>query len=125
MPQRILLIEDEARIRAVVQACLEDLGGWEVQLAESGTEGLNLAIQQLFDVILLDISMPDIDGFQIYNTLQATPRTQAVSIILLTAKTLPSDHDRFAQMDVAGIILKPFNPLLLCQQIRDILGWTE
>ncbi|MGG6292832.1 response regulator [Leptolyngbya sp. AN02str] len=123
MSKRILLIEDEERIRAVVQACLEDLGKWHVILAASGDDGLKLADQHFLDAILLDISMPDLDGFEICDRLKANPATQSIPIVLLTAKTLPSDRARFAKMEIAGIISKPFNPLSLCQLLSDILGW--
>ncbi|MCC5639367.1 response regulator [Nostoc sp. CHAB 5844] len=125
MSKRILVIDDEESLRDLACTCLEDLGGWEAIPAQSGHEGLLQAQEYVLDVILLDVSMPDMDGFQFYEKIKANPKTQAIPIILLTAKVLPDDHKRFAQLDLAGIITKPFNPVLICKQIAQMLGWSE
>lgn len=124
VPQ-ILVIDDEDLIRELVQACLEDLGGWETLAAASGEEGLQLAQMKPFDAILLDMSMPGMDGFEVYERLQSNPKTQAIPVILLTAKVLPSDRDRFDKMGVAGVISKPIEPITLTEAIAEILGWGE
>jgi CheY-like chemotaxis protein len=124
VPQ-ILVVDDEDLIRELVQACLEDLAGWETLAAASGEEGLQLAQTAEFDAILLDMSMPEMDGFEVYKRLQCNPKTQAIPVILLTAKVLPSDRDRFAQMGVAGVIAKPIEPITLTEEIAEILGWDK
>ncbi|HEY9673082.1 MAG TPA: response regulator [Waterburya sp.] len=121
--KRILIIDDEERIRELVQACFEDLGGWEAITAESGSEGLLKAESQYLDAIMLDVSMPDMDGFVFFDKLQENPKTQYIPVVLLTAKVLPDDQARFAQMGVAGVITKPFNPVTICEQLAEILGW--
>jgi CheY-like chemotaxis protein len=125
MTKRILVIDDEESLRELVCTCLEDLGGWETIAAESGYEGLHKAQEYAFDVILLDVSMPDMDGLQFYEQIKANPTTQMIPVILLTAKVLPSDRTRFAQLDIAGIMTKPFDPTLICDQIAEMLGWEE
>lgn len=124
MNKRILVIDDEERIREVVRACLEDLGGWEALPAASAKEGLLLAQEQSLDAILLDVSMPDMDGFVFFQKLQENPATQSIPVVLLTAKVLPEDRARFAKMGVAGVINKPFNPVTISEQVAEILGWT-
>lgn len=121
--KQILIIDDEERIREVVSACLEDIGGWETLTAESGQEGLYKAQTETLDAILLDVSLPDMDGFAIFDTLLQNPLTQSIPVILLTAKVLPQDQKRFSQMGVAGVITKPFDPLSICDQVAKILGW--
>ncbi|HEY9829461.1 MAG TPA: response regulator [Stenomitos sp.] len=122
---KILIVDDEDLIRELVQACLEDLGGWETLAAASGEECLQLAQTKPFDAILLDMSMPRMDGFEVYKRLQSHPKTQAIPVILLTAKVLASDHDRFDKMGVAGVISKPIEPTTLTEAIAEILGWGE
>jgi len=122
--KRILIVDDEERIREVVRACLEDLGGWEAITAESGREGLLDAEANFLDVILLDVSMPDMDGFHFFKKLQENPVTQTIPVILLTAKVLPNDRALFARMGVAGVITKPFNPVTICAQVAEIMGWS-
>lgn len=121
---RILVIDDEEEIREVVRACLEDLGGWDVVTAASGKEGLMRAQTDRLDAILLDMTMPEMDGFDCFKLLQENPLTQSIPVILLTAKVLPDDQARFSQMGVAGVITKPFNPVVICDQVAKILNWS-
>ncbi|MGV0025570.1 response regulator [Phormidesmis priestleyi] len=124
MTRRILIVDDEERIREVVRACLEDLCGWETTTAASGQEGLTQSKTHLLDAILLDVSMPDMDGCQFFAKLQENVATQAIPVILLTAKVQPDDRQRFAQLGVAGVISKPFNPMTICDRMAEILKWT-
>ncbi|MGI0485768.1 response regulator [Pantanalinema rosaneae CENA516] len=121
MTQRILVVDDEDRIREIVRACLEDLGDWTVDTAASGQEGILKATSESFDAILLDVSMPDMDGVTFFSQLQTNPVTQAIPVILLTAKVLPADKAQFAAMGVAGVISKPFDPISLSTQVEQIL----
>ena len=125
MTKRLLIVDDEGRIRELVQACLEDLGGWDTLTAASGEEGLKIAQIELIDAILLDVSMPDMDGFTVYEKLQANSATQAIPVILLTAKVQASDRARFAQMGITGVITKPFEPTSICNEVAKILGWDD
>ncbi|MBL1178078.1 response regulator [Pantanalinema sp. GBBB05] len=121
MAQRILVVDDEDRIREIVRACLEDLGDWTVDTAASGSEGILKAISEPFDAILLDVSMPDMDGVTFFERLQTNPKTQAIPVILLTAKVLPADKAQFAELGVAGVISKPFDPIALSDEVGQIL----
>lgn len=123
MTKRILVVDDEKDIRRIVQASLEKLAGWDTVMAESGQQGLELAKTEALDAILLDVSMPDVDGFQFYERLQADEKTQMIPVVLLTAKVLPRDRQHFAEMGVAGVITKPFNPITVGQQMSQVLGW--
>ncbi|MFH7245218.1 MAG: response regulator [Spirulina sp.] len=123
MPKRLLIVDDEDDIRTIVQAALEELAGWQVLEAASGEAGLDLATTAQPDAILLDISMPDMDGFDLFAQLQQNPDTQAIPVIVLTSKVLARDRSRFAALPLAGVITKPFNPLSLAAQVADYLGW--
>jgi len=122
--KRILVVDDEEDIRDVVQVSLEEFAGWLTITATSGIEGLQIAKTEALDAILLDISMPDMDGFQVCEELQKCPETQHIPVIVLTARVLPSDRQRFAELDIAGIISKPFNPMSMGRQVAEILGWS-
>jgi len=119
----ILIVDDEEHLRELIQACLEDLGGWKTTAAGSGEECLQILQTQVFDAIILDISMPGMDGYEVYEKLQSNPTTKLIPVILLTAKVLPSDRDRFNKMGVNGVITKPVQPLTLTKEIAEILGW--
>ncbi len=122
--RQILIVDDEQDIREVMQAALEEFGGWLTLTAASGVEGLSIARAAIPDAILLDLSMPEMDGFQLCEELQADSITQKIPVIVLTAKVLESDRDRLADLDVAGIITKPFKPLQVWKQVAEILGWS-
>ncbi len=124
MPEKcILVIDDEVRLSAVVQVCLENLGGWNVVVAQSGKEGLIKAETNRPDAILLDVMMPDMDGLTLFQRLQESPTTQTIPVILLTAKAQTSDHAQFMQLGVVGVITKPFDPMTLSEQIATMLDW--
>ncbi|MBE9140176.1 response regulator [Nodosilinea sp. LEGE 07088] len=123
MTKCLLIVDDEDDIRDIVQAALEELGGWQTLGATSGAEGLRLAQKGAIDAILLDISMPDMDGFELYDRLRNHPVTEAMPVIVLTSKVLARDRARFTTLDIAGVITKPFNPLTLARQIADLLKW--
>lgn len=124
MSKRILIVDDEEDIRDIVQVSLEEFAGWQTEKASSGTEGLHLAKSGDFDVILLDISMPDMDGVQLFERLQADPKTRIIPVIVLTAKVLLRDRQRFTELGVAGMIMKPFNPVTVWRQVADIMSWN-
>jgi CheY-like chemotaxis protein len=124
MSRKILVIDDEERIRVVVQVCLEELAGWEVVLAGSGEEGIAHAKAEAIDAILLDVSMPELDGLAVFQRLQSDTDTRDIPVILLTAKTAPGDRANFVSLGVTGVLAKPFDALALPNQISEILGWT-
>ncbi len=121
--KRILIIDDEYDIRAVAELTLKALAGWEVVLAESGTAGLAQAIHTQPDAILLDVMMPDMDGITTFHALQTHPQTQAIPVILMTAKTQAADRRQFAALGIAAVISKPFKATQLPAQIATALGW--
>jgi CheY-like chemotaxis protein len=124
LTKRVLIVDDEEDIRDVVQVSLEELAGWLTLTANSGEEGLQIAKREALDAILMDISMPDMDGFQLCKQLQADPDTHHIPIIVLTAKVLPSDRQQFSELEIAGVITKPFDPMTIESQVRAILGWN-
>lgn len=122
--KQILIVDDEEDIREVVRISLEEFAGWGTIAATSGMTGLQVAKTTPIDAILLDISMPDMDGLQMCEELQADPHTQNIPVIVLTAKVLPSDRQRLAELNVAGIITKPFDPIIIWRKVAEILGWA-
>jgi len=102
---RILIVEDETAIRTG----LVDIfvyHGYEVDFAERGEEGLSKALSGLFDLILLDVMLPGIDGFEICNRIRAQDRQQAV--IMLTAKSSDEDIIQGLTLGADDYVSKPF-----------------
>jgi len=121
--KRILIIDDDYRIREVTKLTLELMVQWEVLTASSGSEGLALAEAQQPDAILLDVMMPDLDGMATLERLKAEIRTRYIPVILLTAKVRATEQQIGAP--VAGIISKPFDPVTLAKTMSEALCWSE
>jgi CheY-like chemotaxis protein len=121
--KRVLVVDNEPYIQEVAKVCLETVAGWQVILASSGAECLSKAAAEQPEVILLDVMMPDMDGITTFQKLQENPATQAIPVILLTAKIQSSDRHRYAQIGTLTAIAKPFDPLKLAGQVAAALGW--
>ncbi len=121
----ILLIEHEAGIREVLEACLRDIGGWRIVLARSIKAGINLCEQHRPDVILIDASTPEIDALLFIEELKIYSAKYSVPILLISSRAGWFSAERLHQMGFAGVIDKPFNPLTLSQHISQILGWSN
>lgn len=124
MTRKILIIDDECDIQAVAQLALEVVAGWTVATASSGLEGLELALYEPPDAILLDVMMPDMDGIMTLQALQSNPKTSMIPVILMTAKTQLADRERFAKLGISGLISKPFKAMQLSEQISLVLSWA-
>ncbi|MBN3880148.1 MAG: response regulator [Nostoc sp.] len=122
--KRILLIDDEPDLQRVVQTCLEKLTQWTVIIAASGEEGLLKAIAEQPDGIVLDIMMPDMDGYMFLDALWAKPETQSIPVVFLTAQAELPKPQQYEARGVKGTIAKPFEPLTLHQAIAAALGWN-
>jgi len=123
--KRILVIDDDEDIREVAKLSLEIIAGLDVILARSSYEGLQKALSEQPDAILLDVMLPDMDGVKTFQELQANPVTKHIPVILLTAKVKASDQDHFASLGFLALISKPFKPAQLAQQLLASLGWNE
>lgn len=124
MTHRVLIVDDDDAIRAVAQLSLEAVGGWQTLTASCGRDGIDVAVREHPDAILLDVMMPELDGPATLSRLQAADETRDIAVILLTAKVQASDRTGFAGLPgVTGVLAKPFDPMQLPAQIAALLGW--
>jgi DNA-binding response OmpR family regulator len=114
---RILTVEDDERIRTSVKMALED-EGWDVVEAESGEQAVETFASQPTDVVLIDLMLPGIDGFELCRTIR---RTSDVPILMVTART--DTHDVVAGLEAGAddYVTKPFQPKELSARIRALL----
>ena len=124
MTRRILIVDDEDDIREVAQVSLELVGHFDVLTAACGRDGVERARSDQPDAILLDVMMPDMDGPSTLAKLRADPATRDIPVLFLTAKTQSAERSRLAELGVAGILTKPFDPLKLAGQLAAALSWT-
>ena len=117
---RVLVIDDEAPIRLLCRVNLE-AEGMEVLEAPDGPTGLEQARAAEPDMILLDVMMPGLDGWQVAEQLLEDDRTSSIPIVFLTARA--EFRDRARGLDLGGIdyVTKPFNPLELAPLVEDML----
>ena len=117
---RVLVIDDEAPIRLLCRVNLE-AEKMEVLEASDGPTGLEKARNEEPDVILLDVMMPGLDGWQVAEELLDDRRTSSIPIVFLTARA--EVRDRVRGLDLGGIdyVTKPFNPIELAPQVRELI----
>lgn len=121
MAARILVVEDEPENRLLIRIVLRN-EGYEVVEAEDGPTALALAERQRPDLILLDVMMPGINGFAVFERLRENPRLRSVPVIMLTALAQRSDVERAVELGVDGYVTKPFEPADLVHAVSDALA---
>jgi CheY-like chemotaxis protein len=110
-------------IREAAKIALSTIGGWRTVTASSGEEGIERAVSESFDAMLLDVEMPGLDGIAVVERLQEIPATSTLPIVLLTAHEHIETNPRLRGVSVAGAIAKPFEMSELARQMADLLGW--
>lgn len=121
MKKRVLVVDDEPRIRRFVRMNL-DLEGYEVTEADDGLAALNKVRDALPDLVLLDVMMPDMDGFE---TLERIREVSSVPVIMLTVKSDEDDRIRGLDLGADDYVTKPFSPRELSSRIRAVLRRVE
>jgi len=121
---RVLVIDDEAPIRLLCRVNLE-AEGMEVLEASDGPTGLEKARNEEPDVILLDVMMPGLDGWQVAEELLDSDSTSSIPIVFLTARA--EVRDRARGLDLGGIdyVTKPFNPIELAPHVLDLIDRVD
>ncbi|MFH1519215.1 MAG: response regulator [Candidatus Omnitrophota bacterium] len=119
--KRILIIDDEEDLAFFVKANLELAGDYEILIATSGKEGLNIASNQQVDLILLDIMMPKMDGFEVLKKIKESKRALAIPVIMLTAKGDMESQIRAAGLYNEDYIVKPVQIEVLEAKIKEVL----
>lgn len=121
---RILVAEDNAEIRALVSSILSE-GGHKVSVAQNGRQALDLMAGESPDLLVLDIMMPQVDGYTVLKELKASGHRDNMKILVLTAKTSESDWVRGYKLGADAYITKPFDIDELTNQIEELLSMTK
>jgi diguanylate cyclase (GGDEF)-like protein len=120
MPESILVVDDDPDIARFVEVNLRS-AGYDVSVAGDGEEALERAADLRPDLVLLDVMMPRLDGFEVAQRLRKNPQTANTSIIMLTAKALSSDKVTGLQSGADDYIIKPFDPIELLARVKGTL----
>jgi two-component system, cell cycle response regulator DivK len=120
MGQRILVIEDTEDNRQIIRDLLSSVG-YELIEAADGTEGVAMAQSQRPDLILMDIQLPEMDGYEATRRIRAIPELARVPIIAVTSYALSGDEAKTRAAGCDGYVAKPFSPRQLLAKIREFL----
>ena len=118
---RILYVEDNAQNMRLVRKILKH-AGHEVLEAIDGISGVNTAIRELPDLILMDVNLPDIDGLEATQRIKDCPETAAIPVIALTANAMVGDRERVLQAGCDGYLPKPVSRGELTKTVEEFLG---
>lgn len=118
----VLIVDDDDNIRLIAQMSLEGLTSWKIQEARNGKEALTCLAGELPDVILLDVMMPDMTGLDLFGQAKTLLGDKLPRVIFMTAKVQPSEIERYRALGAAGVIMKPFDPMKLPEQIQEAIS---
>lgn len=119
----VLYVEDDVHVRTTAKLVLEVIGNITVRDCGSGRDALLAARDFTPDLIVLDVMMPEIDGFGILAMLRRMPHLAQVPALFVTGMTTPDDMRRYADVGAIGVIAKPLVPLRLASQLHTM--WNE
>ena len=117
----ILVIEDSASVRRLIEVCLRVLDV-ELMAAEDGLKGLEAARENIPDVIVLDVGLPGMDGWEVLGHLRAEEATMDIRVLVLTAHAQPEMADRAAAKGADSFMTKPFRPEELRESVQELLS---
>jgi len=129
MPKKVLIVDDDETVRMFVQATMEG-GGWTAIEAKTGQDALDLAKSEQPDLIILDVSMPGMDGFEAFRRLRDSPFTEKIPVIFLTAvnaergvRYTPEDLEAaYGVPAPEGFVEKPVDGAFLLQCVLGVMG---
>lgn len=120
MGKKVLLVEDEKNIILGVSTCLEAVS-YDVHVEEDGEKALKYVENEKPDIILLDLMLPKVDGFEVCRVLKDDEKTRDIPIIVLTALAGEEDRQRVMEMGADSYMTKPFRPQELWNEMKKFL----
>lgn len=122
-PGHILVVEDDVTLRTMLKLRLER-AGYHVHTADDGADALRQVEQELPDLVLLDVIMPKLDGYEVCRRIKGQIRTANVPVIMLTSRTDAEDKIRGLRGGANDYITKPYEPGELLERVRNVLSWS-
>lgn len=120
-PQRILIVDDETHILQVLSLKLRN-AGYEVNAANDGEEGLEMAINNIPDLVITDFQMPYMTGLEMCKGLASYESTAKIPVLMLTARGYSLDDSDLADVNIKEVIHKPFSPRAVLETVQQILA---
>lgn len=118
---KVLVVEDDPDIQVILRMVLSKLGHCDVALTSEGGQVPDLVKANAPTLILLDVMLPDMSGFDIIQKLKADASSKDIPVIFLTARSMPSEIEHMKSLGALGYLAKPFDPMTLIPQINELL----
>ncbi len=119
MKRTILVIEDNEQNLYLFTYLLKK-AGYDIVQARDGAAGVEAAIRRTPDLILLDIQLPEMDGYTVFRELQARPELRAVPVVAVTSYAMPGDRERMLEMGFSGYFAKPIDPNAFPEDLKPL-----
>ena len=119
--RRVLLADDDPGLRRLIRATL-GTENFDLLQASDGEEALNMARQEHPELVLLDVNMPKLDGFEVCRHLKSEPETSGIKVVMLTARAADADRTRGREAGADDYFIKPFSPVQLLNKVYALLG---
>lgn len=118
--KKILIADDERSLRMLISGTLE-IGGFEIMEADNGIKALNLTQQVKPDLVILDVMMPGLTGYEVCKNIKADPELNHIKVLILTAKGQQADKEAAMDSSADLYMPKPFSPAELLSVVEDVL----
>ncbi|MBD2127045.1 response regulator transcription factor [Microcoleus sp. ZQ-A2] len=122
MSAQLLLVDDEPGVRVSVKEYLQEVGGFDVQVASNADEAWQMLQRKTPDLVISDVMMPKVDGYQFLKQLRDDPRFKTLPVVFLTARGMTSDRIQGYHAGVDAYLPKPFDPDELVAIVENLLG---
>lgn len=123
MSKRILIVDDDDDVRMLSTMSLARVAGHDVHAVASGQACLDELAAWTPDLVLLDVMMPGLDGASTLAAIRAGTHSPDVPVAFLTASVSPAEVTRLVELDVLGVLRKPFDPMELPNEVAALAGW--
>ena len=125
MSKKILIVEDEEDILELLSVAFEDLGDYEIICARDGEEALRIAKTNNPCIILLDVALPKLNGYEVCRSVKSDPGMSHTKVLMLSGMAQASDRLEAQEAGADDYILKPFNPTVLVESVEALLKSNE
>ena len=118
--KNILLVDDDAVIRRIAEITLTRIGNFNVKTSDSGANAIETLKTFIPDLIILDVMMPDLDGPTTFCKIKMLSHCADIPVVFMTAKVQKHEVQSYNESGVAGVIIKPFDPVTLSDEVREL-----
>ena len=122
MTRRLLIVDDSKVMRDMVAACLRPIGEITFEFAGSGLEAIERLALAGYDLVVLDLNMPDVGGIEVIEFIRTQDKLRALPILVVTTRGDDASRSRVLEAGASGFLAKPFAPEQILSEVRGLLG---